>query len=118
MSEDGLGYLWMMNNDGEVHRMNTRTEEFISFNEISSAGSENYSPVNQIFHFGDGETWMSTEAGSCIRVISYALSPDYKLDRFACGNDSSSAGRVNLIYRDSLKNVWILAGSGSTGCLR
>ena len=38
ITEDGLGYLWMMNNDGEVHRMNTRTEEFISFNEISSAG--------------------------------------------------------------------------------
>jgi len=112
ISEDDLGYLWMMNNDGEVHRMNTHTEEFISFNEISSGGSENYSPVNQIFHFGDGETWMSTEAGSCIRVISYSLSPDYKLDRFAFSNDSSSAGRVNFIYRDSLKSVWILAGSG------
>src|SRR5665811_675638 len=108
--EDDLGYLWMMNNDGEVHRMNTHTEEFISFNEISSGGSENYSPVNQIFHFGDGETWMSTEAGSCIRVISYPSSPDYKLDRFAFNNDSSSAGRVNFIYRDSLKSVWVLAG--------
>ena len=36
ITEDDLGHLWIMNNDGEVYRMNTRTEEFINFNEISA----------------------------------------------------------------------------------
>ncbi len=112
ITEDDLGYLWMMNNDGEVHRMNTRTEEFVSFNEISPAGAEEYSPVTQIYHFGGGETWLSTEAGSCIRIISYPNSPEYKIDRFACSDGSSSAGRINLIYRDSQENIWILANNG------
>ncbi|MFN2313381.1 MAG: two-component regulator propeller domain-containing protein, partial [Bacteroidales bacterium] len=69
ITEDDLGHLWIMNNDGEVYRMNTRTEEFINFNEITAGGQEDYSPVTQIYCFSGGETWLSTEAGTCIRVI-------------------------------------------------
>lgn len=112
ITEDDLGYLWIMNNDGEVYRMNTRTEEFINFNEISSAGPGNYTPVNQIYCFTGGETWMQTEAGTCIRVISTASSPDYRLDRFECPGSSASQGKVKLISRDSRGTVWILTSGG------
>lgn len=112
ITEDDLGHLWIMNNDGEVYRMNPRTEEFINFNEISANGPENYSPVTQIYCFSGGETWLSTEAGTCIRVISYSASSEYKLDRFACRNGSSSTPEVNLIGKDSHDNVWILSDNG------
>jgi signal transduction histidine kinase/ligand-binding sensor domain-containing protein/DNA-binding response OmpR family regulator len=109
ITEDDLGYLWIMNNDGEVYRMNPRTEEFINFNEITSSGQEFYSPVNQIYCFSGGETWLSTEQGKCIRVISSPNTSVYTVDNFDLGNDQTS---VNLIYRDSLENVWILASNG------
>jgi signal transduction histidine kinase/DNA-binding response OmpR family regulator/ligand-binding sensor domain-containing protein len=112
ITEDDLGYLWIMNNDGEVYRMNSRTEEFINFNEISSSGSANYSPVNHIYCFSGGETWLQTEAGSCIRVISSATSSEYTLDRFDCSNGNEPDTHVNLVSRDSRGMVWILTGNG------
>jgi signal transduction histidine kinase/ligand-binding sensor domain-containing protein/DNA-binding response OmpR family regulator len=111
ITEDDLGYLWIMNNDGEVYRMNTRTEEFINFNEIRSTGPDNYSPVNQIYCFSGGETWLSTEAGRCIRVIS-SLSSDYRISRFGFRNDSLEITSVNLISKDSRGTVWILTNEG------
>ncbi len=112
ITEDDLGHLWIMNNDGEVYRMNTRTEEFINFNEISASGPENYSPVTQIYCFSGGETWLSTEAGTCIRVKSSSTSPDYKLDRFVCRNGSTATPAVRLIRKDSRGTVWILSDNG------
>jgi signal transduction histidine kinase/ligand-binding sensor domain-containing protein/DNA-binding response OmpR family regulator len=112
ITEDDLGHLWIMNNDGEVYRMNTRTEEFINFNEISAGGQEDYSPVTQIYCFSGGETWLSTEAGTCIRVISSATSSEYKLDRFVCRNGSASTPAVRLISKDSHGTVWILSDNG------
>lgn len=112
ITEDDLGHLWIMNNDGEVYRMNTRTEEFINFNEISASGPDNYSPVTQIYCFSGGETWLSTEAGTCIRVISSSSSPEFKLDRFVCSNGSSSNPAVNLICKDSHGTVWVLSDDG------
>jgi ligand-binding sensor domain-containing protein len=101
-----------MNNDGEVYRMNTRTEEFINFNEISAAGPGNYTPVNQIYCFSGGETWLQTEAGTCIRVISTASSPEYRLDRFVCRTGNESPGKIKLISKDSRGTVWILTSGG------
>ena len=112
ITEDDLGYLWIMNNDGEVYRMNTRSEEFINFNEISSSGSGNYSPVNQIFCFSGGETWLQAEAGTCIRVISSASSPGYTIDRFNCEGSDNTPVKVNLISRDSRGTAWILTSVG------
>lgn len=112
ITEDDLGHLWIMNNDGEVYRMNTRTEEFINFNEISTSGPENYSPVTQIYCFSGGETWLSTEAGTCIRVISSSSSPEYKLDRYVCRNGSTATPTVKLISKDNNGTVWILSGNG------
>jgi signal transduction histidine kinase/DNA-binding response OmpR family regulator/ligand-binding sensor domain-containing protein len=112
ITEDDLGYLWIMNNDGEVYRMNTRTEEFINFNEISSSGPGNYSPVNQIFCFSGGETWLPTEAGTCIRVMSRAASPEYSMQRFECRNGNTPANSINLISKDSRGTVWILSDIG------
>ncbi|MDZ7635852.1 MAG: two-component regulator propeller domain-containing protein [Bacteroidales bacterium] len=112
ITEDDLGHLWIMNNDGEVYRMNTRTEEFINFNEISATGPGDYSPVTQIYCFSGGETWLSTEDGTCIRVISSPSSSEYKLDRFVCRNGSSSTPSVNLISKDSRGTVWILSDNG------
>ena len=112
ITEDDLGYLWIMNNDGEVYRMNTRSEEFINFNEISSSGSGNYSPVNQICCFSGGETWLQAEAGTCIRVISSASSPGYTIDRFNCQGSDNTPVKVNLISRDSRGTAWILTSVG------
>jgi len=112
ITEDDLGYLWIMNNDGEVYRMNTRTEEFINFNEISSSGPGNYSPVNRIYCFSGGETWLPTEAGTCIRVISRAASPEYSIHRFECRNGNTIANSINLISKDRNGTVWILSDSG------
>ena len=112
ITEDDLGYLWIMNNDGEVYRMNTRTEEFINFNEISSAGPGNYTPVNQIYCFSGGETWFQTEAGTCIRVISTASSPECRIDRFECRNSNEPRARVKLISKDNRGTVWILTSGG------
>ena len=112
ITEDDLGYLWIMNNDGEVYRMNTRTEEFINFNEISSAGPGNYTPVNQIYCFSGGETWLQTEAGTCIRVISSASSPEFRLDRFACRGTGDAQNKVKLITKRSSGTVWILTSGG------
>lgn len=112
ITEDDLGYLWIMNNDGEVYRMNTRTEEFINFNEISSTGPGNYSPVNQIYCFSGGETWLPTEAGTCIRVISQASSSEYTLQRFECRSEAAPVTSVNLIAKDSKGTVWVLTDSG------
>jgi signal transduction histidine kinase/ligand-binding sensor domain-containing protein/DNA-binding response OmpR family regulator len=112
ITEDDLGYLWIMNNDGEVYRMNSHTEEFINFNQISSSGASNYSPVKQIYCFSGGETWLQTEAGTCIRVISSASSSEYTLDRFDYRNGNDPESNVNLISRDSHGMVWILTGNG------
>jgi signal transduction histidine kinase/ligand-binding sensor domain-containing protein/DNA-binding response OmpR family regulator len=112
ITEDDLGYLWIMNNDGEVYRMNSRTEEFINFNEISSSGTGNYSPVNQIYCFSGGETWLPTEAGTCIRVISQDSSSAYSLQRFRCSTGPTPVTSINLIARDSKGTVWILTDSG------
>jgi signal transduction histidine kinase/DNA-binding response OmpR family regulator/ligand-binding sensor domain-containing protein len=112
ITEDDLGYLWIMNNDGEVYRMNTRTEEFINFNGISSASPGTYSPVNQIYCFSGGETWLQTEAGSCIRIISSASSPEYNLSRYDCRNGDDPPESVNMIMKDSRGIVWILTGNG------
>ena len=100
ITEDDLGYLWIMNNDGEVYRMNTRTEEFINLNEISSAGPDKYSPVNQIYCFSGGETWLSTESGRCIRVISSLSSPDYTICRFECLSGNTPVRKINVISKD------------------
>lgn len=110
--EDDLGYLWIMNNDGEVYRMNPHTEEFVSFNEVSSSGPENYSPVNHIYCFRNGETWLSTEAGTCTRIISKPSSPGYTHATFTCGSYASTARSINLVYKDSAGNVWILTDKG------
>ncbi|NLE36114.1 MAG: response regulator [Bacteroidales bacterium] len=112
ITEDDLGYLWIMNNDGEVYRMNSRTEEFINFNEISSSGTGNYSPVNQIYCFSGGETWLPTEAGTCIRVISQESSSACSLQRFSCSTGSAPVTSINLISRDTEGTVWILTDSG------
>lgn len=112
ITEDDFGYLWIMNNDGEVYRMNPRTEEFISFNEVSTAGQKDYSPVNQIFCLKGGETWLPAENGICTRVISAPDNPGFNTERFVCRSDSSFTPVVKMVYRDSLKNVWILTGRG------
>lgn len=112
ITEDDLGYLWIMNNDGEVYRMNTRTEEFINFNEVSSDGPDSYSPVTQIYCFRGGETWLSTEDGTCIRIISSAAASDYRTERFKCSNGSSSDPEVNIICKDDRGTIWILSDNG------
>ena len=112
ITEDDLGYLWIMNNDGEVYRMNTRTEEFINFNEVSSAQPGRYSPVSQIYCFSGGETWLGTDDGTCIRVISSPSSAGYRLDSIECRNGNGPGGMVNLISKDSRGIVWILTGQG------
>jgi len=112
ITEDDLGYLWIMNNDGEVYRMNTRTEEFINFNEISSSGPGNYSPVNQIYCFSGGETWLQAETGTCTRVISSASSNGYLIDRFECPGTDDMQPKVNFISTDSRGTVWMLTYGG------
>ena len=112
ITEDDLGYLWIMNNDGEVYRMNSRTEEFINFNEVSSSGPGNYSPVNQIYTFSGGETWLSSEAGTCTRVISSASVSAYDMQRFECRSGGETVSSINLISRDSRGVVWILTDTG------
>lgn len=112
ITEDDLGYLWIMNNNGEVYRMNTRTEEFINLNEISSTGPDKYSPVNQIYCFSGGETWLSTESGRCIRVISSLSSPDYTIQKFECLNGNTPVREIHIISKDDHGVVWILTDSG------
>ncbi len=112
ITEDDLGYLWIMNNDGEVYRMNSRTEEFINFNEISASGPGNYSPVNQIYTFSGGETWLSSEAGTCTRVISSAAASAYEMQRFECRTGGEPVNSINLISRDLRGTVWILTDTG------
>lgn len=112
ITEDDLGYLWIMNNDGEVYRMNSRTEEFINLNEISSGGQDNYSPVTQIYTFTGGETWLSTEEGTCIRVISSPSSSACDIQRFECRTGGEPVKSINIISKDSRGVVWILSDNG------
>lgn len=110
--EDDLGFLWLMTNDGELHRFNTKTEEFANFNEIHESSPESYFPVENIFCFPGGETWITTEAGKCTRVISYEGAPNYDLKQYSYNNGMPGTTRVNLICKDKEGTVWFLTESG------
>ena len=112
IEEDDLGYLWILTYDGEIYRMNTRTEEFVNFNNFSLNDQESYSAVQQIYCFSGGETWLVTESGDCIRVISSPLSPEYKIDRFIKESFGTRGALINLIYKDKSGTVWLLSDSG------
>lgn len=112
ITEDDLGYLWIRTYDGELHRMDTRTEEFTNFNEISYKSSDSYSPVQNVYCFSEGETWVVTEAGKCIEVISHAGSPAYDVKNFPYEGTTDEPGKINLIHKDRQKNVWFLTDKG------
>ncbi|TFH50328.1 MAG: hybrid sensor histidine kinase/response regulator [Bacteroidia bacterium] len=110
--EDDLGYLWIMAYEGDIYRLNTRTEVFTGFSEISNESPENYSPVRQIYCFSGGETWLSTQSGKCVRIISSPSSPEYNLTSFKCGDGAETGININTIHKDRLNNVWILTTNG------
>ena len=110
--EDDLGYLWIMTYDGELHRMNTKTEEFTNFNEISYKTSESYSPVQNVYCFNGGETWLVTESGKCIKVTSYAGLSTYDVKNYPYDNAAREPGRINLIHKDKQQTVWFLSDKG------
>lgn len=112
IAEDDLGYLWVMTYDGEIYRMNTRTEEFINFNEMSLNSREEYSPVQQVYCFSNGETWITTESGRSLRILSLPSSSDTRVTQFSAAGGESTGSRVNLIYKDRSDVVWIMADDG------
>jgi signal transduction histidine kinase/ligand-binding sensor domain-containing protein/DNA-binding response OmpR family regulator len=110
--EDDLGYLWIMTYDGELHRMNTKTEEFTNFNEISYKASERYSPIQNVYCFDGGETWLVTEAGKCIRITSYQNTSAYDVKNYPYDNLAMEPDRINFIHKDREQTVWFLSDKG------
>jgi signal transduction histidine kinase/ligand-binding sensor domain-containing protein/DNA-binding response OmpR family regulator len=110
--EDDIGYLWIMTYDGELHRLNTKTEEFTNFNEISYKSSDSYSPVQNVYCFDGGETWIVTEAGKCIKIVSYPQKSAYDVKHYPYDNESMEPGRLNFILKDKEQTVWFLGDKG------
>ncbi|MFA5972241.1 MAG: two-component regulator propeller domain-containing protein [Lentimicrobiaceae bacterium] len=112
IQEDDYGYLWILSNNGDAHRFDTQKELFINFKGSTNKISKDQSPIQQIFCFSEGETWLTTENGGCIRIISGRTSDDYKIDYFQVAGPGSPKIKINQIYKDKENTIWILASNG------
>jgi len=110
--EDEYGYLWILTNNGDAHRFDTQKELFINFKGSSNNISADQSPIQQIFCFSEGETWLTTENGGCVRIISSKTSDTYKIDYFQIAVKGSSKTKISAIHKDKENSIWILTSNG------
>jgi signal transduction histidine kinase/DNA-binding response OmpR family regulator/ligand-binding sensor domain-containing protein len=110
--EDEYGYLWILTNNGDAHRFDTQKELFINFKGSTNNISTDQSPIQQIFCFSAGETWLTTENGGCVRIISEKSSDNFKTDYFPGAGNGALKTKINGVYRDKEKSIWILTSNG------
>ncbi len=112
ITEDEYGYLWTLTNNGDAHRFDTQKELFINFKGSTNNISTDQSPIQQIFCFTEGETWLTTENGGCVRIVSDKSSDNFKINYFQLAGNGSAKTKISLIYKDHLKSIWILTSNG------
>ncbi len=112
IAEDDLGFLWLLSNDGEFHRFNTITEEFLSFSHMTKSTAENSSPVTNFYCLTGGETWVITEDNRYYRIVSHLNSPYCDVKEFRLDNELSAGGSMNRIFRDKEQTIWFLSDKG------
>lgn len=112
ITEDGYGYLWLLSNNGDAHRFNTYKELFINFKGSTNKISKDQSPIQQIFCFSEGETWLTTENGGCVRIVSDKASDNFKIEYFKIAGNVLQKTKINAIYKDKESNIWILSSNG------
>lgn len=112
IQEDEYGYLWILSNNGDAHRFDTQKELFINFKGTTNNISKDQSPIQQIFCFSDGETWLTTENGGCVRVISNKFSDNYEIAYFQVEGNGHQKPNISLIHKDKENSVWILSSNG------
>lgn len=110
--EDDYGYLWILTNNGDAHRFDTQKELFINFKGSTNNISTDQSPIQQIFCFSEGETWLTTEDGGCVRIISDKSSDNFKIDYFHVSGKASQKARISGIFKDKENSIWILTSNG------
>ena len=110
--EDDLGYLWTLTNNGDVHRFDTEKEQFLNFKGSTNEISTDQSPIHQIYCLSEGETWLATEKGGCVRIVSSESTSNIKTDYFPIDGIESQNTNINNIYKDKEKNIWILSTNG------
>lgn len=110
--EDDYGYLWILTNNGDAHRFDTQKEVFINFKGSTNNISTDQSPVQQIFCFSAGETWLTTENGGCVRIVSEKASDNFKIDYFPIAGKNTSKTKITGIFKDKESSIWILTSNG------
>ncbi len=108
---DDYGYVWVLNNMGQVLRFDTKHEKFEIYPSVDDNKGDNYIAVRRMVKMPDGDIWMIGFSNGCVRA---SIKPDKSVvTSFFCTQSQNKVGHeVNSLSKDSEGNVWILTDNG------
>lgn len=112
ITEDKLGFLWVITYDGFVYRFNPATEKFLKVPQCNPEFSDKVIKFRNIYTFDDGSVWITSQDEGCFKITEKSESDKILVEQYAKGNDYLTSNSVNMIFRDSAKNYWILTSNG------
>lgn len=107
---DNDGYIWVLNNMGQVLRFDAKHEKFKIYPSIDDNKGDNYITVKQMQKMPDGDIWMIGFSNGCVRV---SIQKDSVVTTFFCNQTQQKTGHeVQSLSADLDGNIWILTDNG------
>lgn len=108
---DSKGFIWILNDMGQVLRFNPRLETFEMAPPISENKGDNYLTAARMELLGDGNVWLTGHSNGCVRIATD--SADRLVSSFFCTRAQERVGHeVHSVFCDSERRVWILTDNG------
>lgn len=108
---DEKGFVWILNDMGQVLRFDPQLEAFEITPSISDNKGDNYLTVARMEKLKDGNIWLTGHSNGCVRISSD--SANVLSSTFFCTQSQEKTGHnVHSLFCDSDCRVWILTDNG------
>lgn len=108
---DEKGFVWVLNDMGQVLRFDPRRETFEIVPSITENKGDNYLTVARMQQMADGSIWLIGYSNGCVRLETD--SANAVTSTFFCTQQQEKAGHnVRSVFMDSERRTWIMTDNG------
>ncbi len=114
ITEDQLGYLWILAYDHEVYRFNKQTEDFYPLRNLPSAKARGNIQFSRIQGAREGWVWLQSvnEGVFCVRQKDPDKSPFIQYKKGGAAGFGIPSNTVNYFYNDKKGRIWLGTSEG------
>lgn len=108
---DEQGFIWVLNDIGQVLRFNPPLETFEIVPSIAENKGDNYLTVKRMERLLDGNVWLTGYSNGCVRITTDSTS-NLSSTFFCTHREEKTGHSVHSLYCDADKRVWIMTDNG------